>query len=73
MSFTTTARRLLAGFAALSLGAVALAGCAPGTTDAGTGNIDPASTSGTVRILMEDVPDTDIVIDRKSTRLNSSH
>lgn len=62
MSFTTTARRLLAGFAALSLGAVALAGCAPATTDAGTGNIDPASTSGTVRILMEDVPDTDIVM-----------
>jgi ABC-type glycerol-3-phosphate transport system substrate-binding protein len=62
MSFTTQARRLLAGLAALSLGAVALAGCAPGTTTAGTGNIDPASTSGTVRILMEDVPDTDIVM-----------
>ena len=62
MSFTTKAGRLLAGLAALSLSAVALAGCAPGTTTAGTGNIDPASTSGTVRILMEDVPDTDIVM-----------
>lgn len=62
MSFTTNAKRLLAGFAALSLGAVALAGCAPTTTEAGTGNIDPATTSGTVRILMEDVPDTDIVM-----------
>lgn len=62
MSFTTNARRLLAGLAALSLGAVALAGCAPTTTEAGTGNIDPATTSGTVRILMEDVPDTDIVM-----------
>lgn len=62
MSFTTNAKRLLAGFAALSLGAVALAGCAPATTEAGTGNIDPATTSGTVRILMEDVPDTDIVM-----------
>ena len=62
MSFTTKARRLLAGLAALSLGAVALAGCAPATTDAGSGTTDPTSTSGTVRILMEDVPDSDIVI-----------
>ena len=62
MSFTATTRRLLAGLATLSLGAVALAGCAPSTTEAGTGNIDPATTSGTVRILMEDVPDSDIVI-----------
>ena len=62
MSFTTTAGRLLAGLATLSLSATALAGCAPSTTTAGTGNIDPASTSGTVRILMEDVPDTDIVM-----------
>ena len=62
MSFTTKARRHLAGLAALSLGAVALAGCAPATTDAGSGTTDPTSTSGTVRILMEDVPDSDIVI-----------
>ena len=62
MSFTTTAGRLLAGLATLSLSAAALAGCTPSTTTAGTGNIDPASTSGTVRILMEDVPDTDIVM-----------
>jgi ABC-type glycerol-3-phosphate transport system substrate-binding protein len=61
MSFTTKAGRLLAGLATLSLSAAALAGCAPSTTTAGTGNIDPATTSGTVRILMEDVPDSDIV------------
>ena len=62
MSFTKQAGRLLAGLATLSLSAAALVGCAPSTTTAGTGNIDPASTSGTVRILMEDVPDSDIVI-----------
>ena len=64
MSFTKQAGRLLAGLATLSLSAAALAGCAPSTpapTD-GTGSIDPATTSGTVRILMEDVPDSDIVI-----------
>jgi ABC-type glycerol-3-phosphate transport system substrate-binding protein len=62
MSFTKTASRLLAGLATLSLSALALAGCAPSsTTTAGTGSIDPATTKGTVRILMEDVPDSDIV------------
>ena len=61
MSFTTKASRLLAGLATLSLSALALAGCAPSTTTDGTGSIDPATTTGTVRILMEDVPDSDIV------------
>ncbi len=62
MSFTKTASRLFAGLATLSLSALALAGCAPSsTTTAGTGSIDPATTKGTVRILMEDVPDSDIV------------
>ena len=53
---------------ALLLAALVLAGCGGGGDDAsgggdatGAGSTDPAKVTGTVRVIMEEVPDTDVV------------
>jgi multiple sugar transport system substrate-binding protein len=58
-------RKLLVSMAALLLAAVALAACGGGGDNGGGGggasSTDPKEVKGTVRVIMEEVPDTDVV------------
>jgi multiple sugar transport system substrate-binding protein len=52
--------RVLAVCIAL-VASLALAACGGSSSDKSTGNINPDTVKGTVRVIMEEVPDTDIV------------
>jgi multiple sugar transport system substrate-binding protein len=57
-------KRLIASIAALLIASLALAACGGGDNGGGSegaGTTDPAKVKGTVRVIMEEVPDTDVV------------
>ena len=61
-------RRVLAVCLAL-VASLALAACGGWSSDKSTGNINPDTVKGTVRVIMEEVPDTIVKsMLRRSTR-----
>ena len=58
-------RRLIGSMAALLLASIVLAACGGSSSDngggGGAGATDPKTVKGTVRVIMEEVPDTDVV------------
>jgi multiple sugar transport system substrate-binding protein len=62
MLFKSKKIKLLGTFAALAASALILSGCSNGADPTPqASSVDPATMTGNVRILMEDVPDSDIV------------